>query len=101
MTKTKKLIFFFIFILLNNCSFDNKTGIWTGSEDEKRKISEIEKEQKRIINTTQIYSSEDIFLEEIALEKNIILSAPIKNSLWTTSGLNEQNHLGNIYLPKC
>ena len=99
MTKTKKLIFFFIFILLNNCSFDNKTGIWTGSEDEKRKISEIEKEQKRIINTTQIYSSEDIFLEEIALEKNIILSAPIKNSLWTTSGLNEQNHLGNIYLP--
>ena len=60
MTKKNKLIFFFIFVLLNNCSFDNKTGIWGGSEDEKRKISEIEKEQKKIINTKQIYSSENL-----------------------------------------
>ena len=100
MTKKNKLIFFFIFVLLNNCSFDNKTGIWGGSEDEKRKISEIEKEQKKIINTKQIYSSENIFLEEMVLEKNIILSTPQKNSVWKTSGLNDQNHIGNIYLPK-
>ena len=100
MTKKNKLIFFFIFVLLNNCSFDNKTGIWGGSEDEKRKISEIEKEQKKIINTKQIYSSENIFLEEMVLEKNIILSTPQKNSVWKTSGLNDKNHIGNIYLPK-
>ena len=63
----KYFIIIFVLIFLSNCSFDNKTGIWGGSEDEKRKISEIEKEQKKIINTKQIYSSENIFLEEMVL----------------------------------
>ena len=62
MIKKKKLIFFLIFILLNNCSFDSKTGIWAGSEKEKRKISEIEKEQRQIIDIWQIYISEIILV---------------------------------------
>ena len=99
MIKKKKLIFFLIFILLNNCSFDNKTGIWAESEKEKRKISEIEKEQKKIIDVDKVYSSENIFSREALLVKNIILSEPKKNSSWAMSGLNHQNYLGNIYLP--
>ena len=57
----KNLIFFLIFILLNNCSFDNKTGIWGDSEKEKRKISELEKKQKQILDVEKIYSSDKIY----------------------------------------
>ena len=58
--KVKYLIFFLIFILLVNCSFDNKTGIWQGGEKEKRRISELEKQQKQILNVEKIYSLEII-----------------------------------------
>ena len=98
MINKKNLIFFLIFILLNNCSFDNKTGIWGDSEKEKRKISELEKKQKQILDVEKIYSSEKIYLKEVPLTKNISLSKPKKNSSWEMPGLNHQNFLGNIYL---
>ena len=98
MINKKNLIFFLIFILLNNCSFDNKTGIWGGGEKEKRKISELEKKQKQILDVEKIYSSEKIYLKEVPLTKNISLSKPKKNSSWKMSSLNHQNFLGNIYL---
>jgi len=99
MIKKKGLIFFLIFLILNNCSFDSKTGIWSGSEKEKRKISEIEKEQKQIIDIDKIYSSENAFSKEVLLASSIVISKPRKNSSWEVPGLNNQNYLGNIYLP--
>jgi len=99
MINKKNLVFFLIFILLNNCSFDNKTGIWGGGKKEKRRISELEKKQKQIIDIEKIYSSENIYTKEILLTKNLILSKPQKNLSWEMSGLNHQNFLGNIYLP--
>ncbi len=98
MINRKRLVFFLIFILLSNCSFDNKTGIWGGSEKEKRRISELEKEQKQIIDIERVYSSEDIYNDEIPLTKGISLSKSKKNQSWQMSGLNHQNFLGNIYL---
>ena len=99
MINKKNLIFFLIFILLNNCSFDNKTRIWKGSEKEKRRVSELEKKQKEIIDVEKIYSSsENIILKEKSLIKNIKLSQPNKNLSWEMTGLNNQNFLGNIYL---
>ena len=98
MIDKKKLIFFLIFILLSNCSFDKKTGIWKETEEEKEKVSELEKKQKEIIDIYKVYSSENIYSKEIFLSKNIILSKPKKNSSWKMSGLNHQNFLGNIYL---
>ena len=59
-------------ILLVNCSFDNKTGIWSGDKDEKRRISELEKKQGRTISTDTIYSSENIYSEEKTLVKKMI-----------------------------
>ena len=56
MINRKSLVFFLIFILLSNCSFDNKTGIWGGSEKEKRRISKLEREQKQIIDIERVYS---------------------------------------------
>jgi len=98
MNKKKNLVFFLILILLVNCSFDTKTGIWSGEEVEKRKVVELEKEQIRQKNIKKIYSIGDEYSLEKTLTKKIILSKPQKNSSWQMSGLNHQNFLGNIYL---
>jgi len=91
-------ILFIVFILLNNCSFDTKTGIWGDSAKEKFRISELEKEQKKVISVEKIYSSESAFREEIILSKNIVLTKPKTNLSWSMPNLNYQNFLGNIYL---
>ena len=98
MNKKKNLIFFLIFILLVNCSFDNKTGIWSGSKKEKIRISELEKEQKQTKVVDYIYSSKSVYSKEISLTKKISISNPRKNLSWRMSSLNQQNFLGNIYL---
>ena len=98
MNKKKNLVFFLIFVLLASCSFDKKTGIWSGEEKEKVKISKIEEEQKKIKNVINIYSSENIYSKEKSLTKKISISNSKKNLSWVMSGLNHQNFLGNIYL---
>ena len=98
MISRKKLIFFLIVTLLNNCSFDNKTGIWSGSESEKIRISELEQQQREVIDTEKVFSSKNLFIKEALLSKNIILSKPKKNLSWKMSSLNHQNFIGNIYL---
>ena len=96
--KVKYLLFFLIFLILCNCSFDNKTGIWKGDKDEIKRVSELEKKQKEVLETIQIYSSTDTNLDEIKTTKNIILSKAIKNTSWESPNLNIQNFTGNHYL---
>ena len=98
MNKKKKVIFFLVVLLLTNCSFDNKTGIWSGGEEEKGRISELEKEQKQIIDIDKIYSSDSFHSETISLTNNVNLTEPKKNLGWQMQGLNLQNFLGNLYL---
>ena len=98
MIKKKNLVFLLIFVLINNCSFDDKTGIWGEGKKEKRRITELEKEQRKIIDVSKIYSSDNNYSKEIALDQNISLSNPKKNLSWEMPGLNHQNFLGNIYL---
>ena len=93
MNKKKNLVFFLILILLVNCSFDTKTGIWSGEENEKKKVVELEKEQIKKKNIKKIYSIGDEYSLEKTLTKKIILSEPKKNSSWQMSGLNHQNFL--------
>ena len=62
MNKKKNLIFFLLLLLLVNCSFDTKTGIWSGVEDEKIRISKLEEERRIETNRKKIYSSKNIFL---------------------------------------
>ena len=96
--KMQYLIFFLTFSLFVNCSFDNKTGIWSGSEEEKRKVAELENAQNRVINVVKVYSSENFYSKEISAVKNVNLTVPKTNSSWLMSGMNPQNFLGNIYL---
>ena len=98
MINKRKIISFLILVLVSNCSFDNKTGIWGDSEKEKKNIADLERKQKQIIEVEKIFSSENVFSKEISLTKNITLSKARKNAEWTTSNLNNQNFLGNIYL---
>ena len=102
MNKKKSLIFFLVLILLVNCSFDNKTaiskGIWTGEEDERKRIIELRKQQTREESREMIYSSQNFYSTEKILTNKITLSKPNKNLSWKMSGLNNQNFLGNIYL---
>ena len=95
--KIKYLIFFLIFILFASCSF-HKSGIWTGDKKEKKKVSKLEKEQRRIIDVVKIYTSESFYSKEIPAVKSISLTEPKTNSSWKMSGLNLQNFVGNIYL---
>ena len=102
MIKKKKYSFFVLLtslILLISCSLDNKTGIWSGSEEEQKRISELKREQKKLLEVVKIYSSENFYSEEVFSAKKISLSQPKKNSSWQMSGLNLQNFIGNIYLP--
>ena len=98
MINKKVLILLVLSTLINNCSFDNKTGIWGDSAKEKKRISELEKEQKEIIKVDKIYSSDKSFNKEISLAKKIVLPKPQNKSSWTMSNENYQNYLGNIYL---
>ena len=98
MIKRKIPILILIFIFLNNCSFDDKTGIWSEEAKEKRRVTELEKKQKAILKVEKIYTSENIFQKEIPIKKNITLSKDKNISSWTMSNLNHQNFLGNIYL---
>ena len=99
MIKNKKyLIIILIIYLFTGCSFDSKTGIWSGDEKEKQKLAELEKEQNQKINVEKAYSSGNIYLREITAVKKVILNQPTKNLDWKMSGLNLQNFMGNIYL---
>ena len=95
--KIKYLIFFLIFILFVSCSF-HKSGIWTGDKKEKKKVSKLEKEQRRVIDVVRVYTSETFFSKEIPAVKSVNLTKPKTNSFWKMSGLNLQNFVGNIYL---
>jgi len=99
MNNNKKLIFLLVFLLVSHCSFDSKSGIWTG-ENEIKRISDLKKNKNDKSNSSfvKIYSSEDVYNKEIPLAKNIILSKPKENLSWLMSNLNYQNYLGNIYL---
>jgi len=98
MINKKKIIFFIIFILLHNCSFDSKTGIWNDAEKEKKRIAVLETEQSKILKIEKVYSADNAYSKEIILKKKINLSKPKNYSEWKMSNLNHANFLGNIYL---
>ena len=88
MSKTFKFISIFsLSIVLFECSFDNKTKIWTN------------KEKQEVANSELIKVSEDQknFQEELNSESIIkFKSVPKKNNNWVMSGLNYSNLTGYL-----
>ena len=99
MNKKFYLTIFALLLFLPNCSFDSKTGIWDSDSKEKKRISDLQKKQSENISIKKIFSSENIFSDEVSLNKKIILLPAKKNTTWFTSYQNNENSLGNIYLP--
>jgi len=97
--KSKYFILFIVVFFLSSCSFDNKSGIWSGGEEEKRRIIQLEEDQENL-QIVEIFSSNDVYSKEISPRKTIMLSIPKKNTTWEMSNLNLQNNVGNIFLPR-
>ena len=88
-----KISYLFIFLfLINNCSFDNKTGIWTGSD----KI--VKKENKTSQNTEYVFKKRNNVINEIDLapEQTIEIDKPKRYNEWSQSYQNKSNHINNI-----
>ncbi len=89
MKKTINLIILFTF--LNNCSFDNKTGIWTGSDqiaknrNESQNLELVFKEKNNIIET-----------KELSSKQNLTLDNPTLFLAWDQRYQNRFNNVGNV-----
>ena len=83
------IIFFF---LVNNCSFDNKTGIWTGSNQ----IAKNNKDTSQ--NTEFVFKKQNRLIEEIELapEQSIQVDSPKIYTEWSQRYQNKLNNINNV-----
>lgn len=87
------LIIFFLF--LNNCSFDNKTGIWENKND----ISSKQNEKENILEGFEkISSTSDTFDKVVLFNEKLNLNLPKPRSIknWDDIFLNGTNNSFNI-----
>ena len=70
--KLRILSFFLIIVLITHCSFDNKTGIWSSEKNEEKRVLNLEKQQKSVLDTVKLYSSENKYTKEIRVKKKLI-----------------------------
>ena len=85
------LKFLFLFIILQHCSFDNKSGIWQNENDIQKKDS-VFKDFKKLSTT------KDFFNEKIEIKKNYLidLSKNIVNKKWNDIYYNNSNNYENF-----
>ena len=60
----KIFYYILIIILFQNCSFDNKSGIWKNSSDQFKKVNENLKDFKKIV-----LENENFFNEPLQIDK--------------------------------
>lgn len=88
-----RLLFFIILVfLLNNCSFDKKSGIWNNES--------IENDQKNIFKEfKKISSSRETFKQNVPFQGNFSFKTPepISNFTWSDIFYNSQNNYDNFY----
>ena len=88
-----KLIYsLIILVLLQNCSFDNKTGIWKNTDQVSKKKNNIFKEFK------EISPLKENFNKIIPLDKNYKFqkNSSINNTEWKDIYFNDSNNLKNF-----
>ena len=85
-----KIIFFILlFLIIYGCSFDKKTGIWTGSN----KIAKKENDNDQNLELIFKKKDSDIKTKELSKNKKISLTTPNSFSIW---GQRYQNHFNNV-----
>ena len=89
----KKINYLLIsFLLLNNCSFDNKTGIWTGGDQI------VNKENKTLQNAEYIFKKQNDVIDEINLipGQTIEIDKPKRYTEWSQRYQNKSNNINNV-----
>ncbi len=89
---SKHLYFIIILFFLNNCSFDNKTGIWKGSEQ----ITKNNKDKNQNLEFIFKKQNQNIKEKELSPEQNLKLDSPSLFSTWNQSFQNKYNNINNV-----
>ncbi len=87
----KNYFLIFVIFFLQNCSFDDKSGIWNNNNDISKNKS-IFKEFKKLTSIQQSFNKTIIFNENISLN----FSNPIQNFEWKDIYYSESNNLKNL-----
>ena len=88
-----KIIFFiFSITLFNSCSFDNKTGIWTGSN----KIAKKENNNDQNLELIFKKKNNDVITKELSKDVKLNLKTPNSYSIWGQQYQNNFNNIGNL-----
>ena len=84
--------FIILFFVLNSCSFDNKTGIWTGSDKISKKKLNTDK------NIEYIFQKQNSVIEKVDLSPNQKLNFDKPNFFltWGQSFQNQANNISNV-----
>ena len=88
-----------LFLFLNSCSFDNKSGIWDGNKIREK----TKKEEEFLIDAKDIFTKESDQLKEFDSGLNLLSAiSPAKTpKKWTEENFNNLNNLDNsVYLNK-
>jgi len=90
----KKIIFLLTLFILNNCSFDNKTGIWNNSNEDNLA------EQNRFKDFETLYTEERTFNEIVNPKEDIkvLFNKRKKNLKWEDEYFSSSNNLPNFSL---
>ncbi len=87
-----KFSYLIIFLLINNCSFDNKTGIWTGSDQVKKN------NKKTTQNTEFVFEKQNRLIKEIDLapEASVKIDNLKTYKEWSQRYQNKFNNINNV-----
>ena len=88
-------IFYFIIIIIfiNSCSFDNKTGIWQGSDQiTKKKLKKTESNLELVFKKKEIVIGQ----KELSLNQKLKLNSPKTFVNWSQSNQNKFNNIDNV-----
>ena len=88
-----KILFLIILLILSNCSFDNKTGIWKNKNS-----SLISKQENRFKDFKRLYTEEESFNDIIEPSKdlNIPISKTKVNLKWRDEFYKDSNNFDNF-----
>ena len=84
--------FFLISLLLTNCSFDKKSGIWNDENSVIKKNNEIFKDFKKISEDKKIFDK----IIQVNQDFRFFINKPIKNNSWLDIYFSSGNNLENL-----
>ena len=83
---------FFIFALLQSCSFDNKSGIWKNINEKTANKEKLPKDFKKLTSKTESFNK----IIPFSGKHKFNLSKPINNFKWTDIFYDQTNNLSNF-----